>query len=227
MATMEGPPGLSGMASRQRSFADMVAHTPQSLPEVEIPIDRSAAPFKFSIVLKFLRQRPSLDAIRSFICCRWGLGSQLVVSSMQRPRSVFIQLTNEEDFIKALSKEMCDIDGTPYTAFHWHPDFHEDKESSIVPVWVVLPGLPPNYYHEDFLRNITALFGRLLRRDNATRCATHTNGARVCVEMDASKESMHGLWIGIPRRATSRFQEIVYETLPAYCGKCNMQGDNS
>lgn len=56
---------------------------------------RSASPFAFSLVLKFLRQRPSLDVIRSVIRSRWGLESQLVVSAMPKPRSVFLQFSNE------------------------------------------------------------------------------------------------------------------------------------
>lgn len=48
-------------------------------------IDCSAAPFKFSIVLKFLRQCPTLDVIRSFIHCHWEL-----VSVVRRPHNVFI-----------------------------------------------------------------------------------------------------------------------------------------
>lgn len=64
----------------------MVSDFPQSISEVAVPfraptsvdgaicvlfskkeIEQSVVPFKFSLVLKFLRQRPSLDTIRSFI----------------------------------------------------------------------------------------------------------------------------------------------------------------
>ncbi|XP_035545051.1 uncharacterized protein LOC118348161 [Juglans regia] len=187
-------------------------------------IARSAEPFRFSIVLKFLKQRPSLDSIRSFINNRWGLSCMPTVSAMRRPRNVFIRMTNELDFLKALSREICDVYGIPYRAFHCKPDFNEDEEPSLVPVWIVLPGLPPNFYHESFLKIFTAPFGRYIRRDNPTRCATRTDGARLCLEMDATKEPITHFWIGLPGQG--RKQEVVYETLPAFCSKCKLQGHN-
>lgn len=82
---------------------------------------------------------------------------------------MFIRLSDEEDLLKALSREVIDIDGLQYHAFHWHHNFNEDWEPSLVPIWVVLPGLPPNLYHESFFRNIISLFGWFLRRDNSIR----------------------------------------------------------
>lgn len=83
----------------------------------KVEIENSALPFRFLIVLKFLRERPSLDAISAFIRSRWGLNKQSVVSSMSKPRNVFIRMTNEEDFIKALTRETTNIDGAIYRVF--------------------------------------------------------------------------------------------------------------
>ncbi|KAF5477416.1 hypothetical protein F2P56_004056 [Juglans regia] len=135
-------------------------------------------------------------------------------------------MTSEEDCKKALSREDSDIDGVPYRPFPWTPDFKEEEEPSIVPVWIVLPGLPPNYYHEYFLKILTTPIGRFIRRDNPTRCATRIDGARICVEMDAAKEPLPHFWIGTPGMGSSRKQEIIYETLPAFCSKCKILGHN-
>ncbi|XP_041009290.1 uncharacterized protein LOC121253324 [Juglans microcarpa x Juglans regia] len=223
----------------------MVTQSPQLIPEVEImlrplkvfdgvpyvsftkeEIERSAQPFKFSLVMKFMRQRPSLDIIRAFIRSRWGLDSKPVVSAMLKARSVFVRFSNELDFIKAFSRETCDVEGVSYHIFQWYPEFDEENESPLVPIWITLPGLPPNFYHESFLRNITMPLGQYILQDNSTRCATRTDGARVCIKMDASKNPLDSFWIGIPHQATSRLQEVVYETLPTYCYRCRMQGHN-
>ncbi|KAF5450158.1 hypothetical protein F2P56_030533 [Juglans regia] len=145
---------------------------------------------------------------------------------MRHPRNVFIRMVSEEDFMEALSREVNDIDGIPYRPFHWTPDFKEEEEPSIVPVWIVLLGLPPNYYHESFLKILTAPIGRFIRSDNSTRCVTRTDGARICVEMDAAKKPLPYFWIGISGLGTSRKQEIIYETLPAFFSKCKIQGHN-
>jgi hypothetical protein len=172
-------------------------------------IERSAAPFRFAMVMKFLKQRPSLDQIRVFINGRWGLASQPVVSAMRKPRNVFVRFSLEADFIKAMSRESSEIDGVNYRNFQWTVDFSEDVEPVMAPVWIKLPGLAPNFYQESYLRNITAPVGTLLRRDNATKCATRTDGARVCVLMDVSKPPVQQVWIGLPRQPSSVFQEFV------------------
>jgi hypothetical protein len=246
MAAAGGSKGPPTVAGRTRSFAELVSVQPQPIPEVVIPfrspqivdgevcvqfsreeIERSAAPFRFAMVMKFLKKRPFLDRIRAFIHGRWGLVSQPVVSAMRKPRNVFVRFALEEDFIKAMSRESSEIDGVNYRNFQWTVDFSEEVEPVMAPVWINLPGLAPNFYQESYLRNITAPVGILIRRDNATKCATRTDGARVCVLMDISKPPVQHVWIGMPRQPSSVRQEINYETLPAFCTKCNTQGHNT
>lgn len=80
-------------------------------------IERSVALFRFAMVMKFLKQRPSLDWIRTFINGRWGLVSQPVVSTIRKPRNVFVRFSLEADFIKAMSRESSEIDGVNYRNF--------------------------------------------------------------------------------------------------------------
>lgn len=174
IATADGPMATTTSAPRIRSFADMVLESPQPILEVVVlfcshktvdgtvcvvfsndELDRSAIPFQYSLVLKFLRQRPSLDSIRS----RWGLVNQPIVSSMRRSWNVVVHLSLEGDFVKAFACENYEIAGVPYRVFHWTTDFHEDQEPVRVPVWITLLGLPLNFYHESFLRSITAPLG--------------------------------------------------------------------
>lgn len=67
--------------------------------------------------------------------------------------------------------------------------------------------------------------GNFIRSDNSTICATRTNGARVCLEMDASRQQMDYFWIGASGSGFK--QEVEFETLPAFCLSCKMQGHNS
>ncbi|XP_041027001.1 uncharacterized protein LOC121267217 [Juglans microcarpa x Juglans regia] len=228
------------------SFADLVAAVPQPIPEMVLPprapkmvdgeiyfqfskeeIERSAESFRYSVVLKFLKQRPSLDVVCAFIHSYWGLSALPVVSSMLRPRNIFVRMLNEADFSKALSRDVCEIHVSFYLVFHWSPEFNEDAEPSRVPVWLSLPGLPPNYYREAFLKILMAPIGTFILWDNPTRCATRTDGARLCVEVDATKALLNHFWIGVPGLPASRKQEVIYETLPAYCATCKMQGHNT
>lgn len=240
MAAALAPPGGPMPVTKAKLFVDLVMTVPQPIPEViNLPmrppkvidgqvcfmfskeeIALSATPFRYSLVLKFLRQRPALDAIRMFIRVRWGLMGNAVVSSMSKNRNVFIHLTSEEDFYKAFSQEACEINGVSYRVFYWASGYTEDEESPIVPVWVMLPSLSPNFYHDSIFRILTAPFGKFIRSDNSTRCATRIDEACVCLEMDASKKHLDSFWIG-----TLGFgfkQEVVFETLPVFCSSCKL-----
>jgi hypothetical protein len=144
MAAAGGSKGPPTVAGRTRSFAELVSVPPQPIPKVVIPfrapqivdgeacvqfsreeIEKSAVPFWFAMVMKFLKQRPSLDRICAFIHGRWGLVSQSVVSAMRKPRNVFVRFALEEDFIKAMSRESSEIDGVNCRNFQWTVDFSE------------------------------------------------------------------------------------------------------
>lgn len=92
-------------------------------------------------------------------------------------------------------------------------------------VWIMLPGLPLNFYRETFLESVTIPIGTYLR-NNATHCATHTDVAKVYVLMNVSRKPIQSFWIGTPKNSTSIFQEVVYETLPALCARCKVQRHN-
>lgn len=71
------------------------------------------------------------------------------------------------------------------------------------------------------------LVGRFIRCDNSTRCATHTDGSRVRVEMDAAAKPIQAFWIGSPR-IPSIGTKILFIRLCQLImhGCCRMQGHN-
>ncbi|XP_018826667.2 uncharacterized protein LOC108995543 [Juglans regia] len=116
------------------------------------------------------------------------------------------------------------MEGIAYRVFHWTPEFKEEEESPIVPVWISLPGLPPNYFHGSILKSIGGGFGRILKCDNATACVTHPEVAQIYVELDLSKPLQHHFWLGPPSSASSHYQEVVYESILLFCNWCRTQG---
>lgn len=90
-------------AAIHRTFAELLSSVAQPIPNVHIPvkapktmdgevcvllskeeIQKSVELFRYLMVLKFLRQRPSLDTIRLFINNRWGLSGMAVFSAMRK-----------------------------------------------------------------------------------------------------------------------------------------------
>lgn len=156
MAIVGGSHDPSSSAGRMWTFADLLSQMPQAIPEVPVPfwqpkivdgevyfqftkeeLEKSTKPFRFAMVLKFLRQRPSLDRIHGFIHSRWGVMHQHVVSAMWKAQHVFIRFFHEDDFLKALLRESCDIAGIGYWPFQWSIDFNEDFKPALVPIWII------------------------------------------------------------------------------------------
>ncbi|CAN4126450.1 unnamed protein product [Withania somnifera] len=57
-------------------------------------------------------------------------------------RIVFIDFSNEEDYDTVWFRRSIEIEGQIMWLEKWTPDFKPDEDSLIVPVWVLLPGLP-------------------------------------------------------------------------------------
>lgn len=119
-------------------YASMLLSRPQPIPEVEVDmckplekdgetwfhftkleLERATSPFSSFVVLKFLIKRSPLDQIRLFIKAQWRLKATFIVSTMEKPRSMFITLTNEEDFCTVCARESSDIEGIPYRILIW------------------------------------------------------------------------------------------------------------
>lgn len=83
-----------------------------------------------------------------------------------------------------------------------------------------------NFFHDLVLKSLMVSLKRFIRRDNPTLCATRIDGARVCLEVDASKNPISHLWISKLSLPKICHQEVVYETLHAYCQNCKQQGHN-
>lgn len=61
-----------------------------------------------------------------------------MVSTRRKPRHVFVRFSNEEDFLKALSKESCDVDRIGYRPFQWTTDFNKNSEPTLVRVGITV-----------------------------------------------------------------------------------------
>lgn len=107
-----------------------------------------------------------------------------VVGQLSNPQNLLVRLTNEKGFISVMPRGNVEIQGVPYIIFHWSPNFNEKEDSPLVPVWLSLPGLPPNYFNLSIMQSIGGGLGRFLKTVNAMVCVTRPAVARICVELD-------------------------------------------
>lgn len=76
----------------------------------KVEMAKAADDFKFALVLKFMRTRPSIDVIRNAVKKTWGLMEVLVISFMD-DHHVLLQMCNDLDFVHGWAREGCMIGG--------------------------------------------------------------------------------------------------------------------
>ncbi|EOY02245.1 Uncharacterized protein TCM_016772 [Theobroma cacao] len=188
-----------------------------------------ALSFKFSMIGKFTRM-PKLQEIRTAFK---GIG--LVGAYNIRwldYKHILIHLSNEHDLNRIWMKQNWFIVNKKMRVFKWTPEFHPEKESSLVPVWISFPNLRAHFYEKSTLMMIAKSVGRPLFVDEATANGTRPNVARICVEYDCQKSLLDQIWIVTRSRQTGEvtggfIQKVEFVKMPDYCTHCCHVGHNA
>ncbi|CAH9072290.1 unnamed protein product [Cuscuta epithymum] len=100
----------------------------------------------------------------------------------------------------------------------WSQVFRPNVESPIVPVWIAMEGLPIHLQDRRALFEISSLIGKPIKIDAATETLARPAVARVCIELDLTKEIPNKVWINCGSYGFA--QPVLYENRPRYCGSC-------
>ncbi|MQL94634.1 hypothetical protein Taro_027289, partial [Colocasia esculenta] len=103
--------------------------------------------------------------------------------------------------------------------FKWEPNFDFKSDPTTLPTWISFPGLPVNFYEEDYIKSIAGNIGPVLRVHEATIARTNTTAAVVCVELDIKKPRKERIWINYSNQGF--WQYIDYGRMPSFCELCH------
>ncbi|XP_040996161.1 uncharacterized protein LOC121242352 [Juglans microcarpa x Juglans regia] len=190
----------------------------------EAEMSKAVEDLRFALVLKFLRQRPSIDRVRLAIVKTRGLLEIPTVSFMDNYH-VLVQMGSERDFVHGWAREGRTMDGYSFRIFCWTREFDLKAELDVAAQWVFLLGLPMHLYRKDCLQSLASRFGRYLATDQATLARSRATGARICVELNLSAELVQGFPIVVANKKI--WQPVKYEKLGYYCEKCRRSGHTS
>ncbi|XP_027181954.1 uncharacterized protein LOC113780345 [Coffea eugenioides] len=227
----------SALGFQSKSFASLsststisrvqaVASTHKGEPAVNFcmeDIECIATPFQYALVGKFSKGRLLMEDLRNFFHSL-DLKAEFSLGLLDH-KHVLIRLTTEDDYYCLWARGIWYVKEVPMRIFKWSIDFHVDRETSVVPVWFVLPKLPIHLFHKECLFPIVACLGRPLCVDAATARSSRPNVARVYCEVDLMKKLPSRIWIVVGDRI-SFWQLLIPENLPKYCGCCFHQGHN-
>lgn len=95
---------------------------------------------------------------------------------------------DDEDKLKVLEYGPYTFNNRPMILKQWEPDFDISKETNrIVPTWVILPGLPIQYWTTENLGRITSYLGKPICTDKLTAQGDRISYARILVDIDISQ----------------------------------------
>ncbi|MQL88321.1 hypothetical protein Taro_020879 [Colocasia esculenta] len=148
--------------------------------------------------------------------------SQDFIMSALDSKHLLIRFQNKSDYLQVLLKETLQVQGRPFRFFRWSIDFSPHEDSPIVLVWLELPGLPVNFFHECMIRSIAGSIGPVLQVDKNTSSLTRSQAARVNVQLDISKQLPARVWVRIG--ANGFWQPVGYTDPPVFCLSCKRFG---
>ncbi|XP_071925054.1 uncharacterized protein [Coffea arabica] len=221
-AALQNQPSSSSLSPCKIKTAAQYRGEPTVLFSEE-DIAKLSAPFKFAVVGKFSHGRPSLDVIRKSFSAI-GFKSNFAVGLLDQ-RHILIRFCLEEDFLRCWTKGLWSITEFSMRVFKWSTDFTVSSESSRAPVWIALEHLPIHFFDKMSLFSIASTIGNPLQIDTATASLARPSIARICMDLDISKELPVRVWIGTGNHGF--WQRVLYENLPLYCPLCSRQGHSS
>ncbi|XP_031127522.1 uncharacterized protein LOC116029613 [Ipomoea triloba] len=181
------------------------------------------------LVGKFSHGKPLLSEIRSYFAKIFVLRGTVEIGLMD-PRHVFLAFSNPDDCVDILVKGQISFNGKyPMRLFRWTADFDTRFETSLAPVWVLLPNLKANCFSIPCLKKIVKPIGRFLHVDAATAKFSRPNVAKVKVEVDLLKPLSSRMFIRMGSKKPGKedegfWQPIEYEKVPPYCLTCRKHG---
>ncbi|XP_070016952.1 uncharacterized protein LOC142164345 [Nicotiana tabacum] len=93
----------------------------------------------------------------------------------------------------------------------------------VVPIWVMFPGLPVQFWAEENLGRLESYTGKPLCTDKLTAHVDRVSYARVLIEVDITQPLPDVLPV-IMAEGKIWEQNVEYEWKPTFCQNCNLFG---
>lgn len=163
---------------------------------------------------------PGLDAINR-LRNSWKIPHKF---SLHKSGWLVFKFDTEAERQKVLEGGPYMIYGRPLILKHMQPLFEFGAcTASVIPTWILLPGLPIDLWNSKVLDKICSRVGVPLCTDRMTGLKERISYARVLVEVDIAKELVGEIPIKLPG-GKLRMQDVIYENLPKFCTHCRIMG---
>ncbi|KAG5580322.1 hypothetical protein H5410_050949 [Solanum commersonii] len=122
---------------------------------------------KYTLIGIFSTTMPKIELIRKSFIIQTQLNGGVNIAHYNA-RHVFIDLDNELDYNTVWTQQRMTIEGKLMRIQAWTPNFRPEEETPIVPIWVLLPGLPWHCFKKEFITPLLESVGKVLYLDTAS-----------------------------------------------------------
>ncbi|KAG5592792.1 hypothetical protein H5410_043306 [Solanum commersonii] len=182
---------------------------------------------KWTIIGNISHIRPSIDIIQKEFAKMISSKGNVKIGAYNM-HHVFIDFDNVDDHLNVYSKNFLTFGETHLMKIlRWTPNFKPEAETTLAPVWINLPDLPWHFYEWDAIQRICKPIGTPLIMDKATRSKTRPATAKVRIEVDLTRPLVYEVLVEIQNEEGKMeviTQKVEYETIPAFCSHCKVQG---
>lgn len=178
----------------------------------DLIVDFSILTMDCTLVGKFMGVRPDIDALRNMIKRKWNIRGQVDITHMMNGFFSFV-FNCKEGLNMVLCSEPWLFGNSTLTIKKWEPNMDlSDAFFLTTLIWVRLPGLPLEFWHEDIFKGIASSFGELVAVDNVTASKSKLQCARLYVKVAHLKNLPEK--VELISKLGKRMQEIIFEDLP-------------
>ncbi|KAL6582738.1 hypothetical protein OROMI_004816 [Orobanche minor] len=175
--------------------------------------------YRFAIIGKFSYGKPSNHMITQQLKSE-GFGTCKV--HFLNGKHVLINLSSKLLCDKLWMRREFVFAGFPVRMFRSDPFFNFKEEPAVVPLWVKIHALPPQWFDLRSLKTIASSVGDFLKADEPTHNRSRLSFARVCVEVNLKNHLPKK--INLQVREDSVPLDIEFEKVPQYCNYCKHIG---
>ncbi|XP_019246327.1 PREDICTED: uncharacterized protein LOC109225978 [Nicotiana attenuata] len=185
----------------------------------QIEVKEQIQKWQASLIGYVLGGNPSFKDMLKFVYGVWNFVATPQVFLHDDGYFVF-KFESEEDKKLVIQKGPYTFNNRPMILKQWEPKFQMSKEKTRnIPIWVMFPGLPVEYWTKENLGRIASCIGKPICSDRLTEEGERISYARMLIEMDISQELPNVLVID-EEEGIYREQELEYEWKPDFCDAC-------
>ncbi|WOL07609.1 hypothetical protein Cni_G16353 [Canna indica] len=161
----------------------------------EEDIDKARNECRLVLYGKFFGRTSALDLVKSIMPKLWKISGNCKTIDLVAGYFSF-KFDEEKDYWNVYTGGPWFLRGQSPSLVQWRENFQPMHENiDVIPVWIQMPGLPPEFMNQAILPQLATVVGKPLKIDDYTKYGDRGKFARICVLLNLKKTIEQGFWL--------------------------------